>query len=1852
MVKKLSAVILILLFISFSFSCRNHQQAVPINSEKVSAFTGGIISPTESIRVVFNDAYDTARPIPAGMFQLKPAAHGRVFWENEWTLVFAPSKPLRPETRYRAIVDISKISEKENPPFYFEFQTQIPLLEIDLNSIRVDELGMAFISGIVTADKGMPIAQIERVLSSRELGRVEWDHQNGIHHFSFNPIARRDRIQTAAIRWDARHIGLRERGRIPVQIPKSNLFEVMDIRQIGRATLEIAFSSPLRNNQDLRGFVSLSGQSDIRYSIDGNIARIYGSDFFPGGTELIIKDLADIHGNRLTTPVSYRVTERWELPEVRYARTGNILPTTQGSVMVVETRNLSGIMVEAFEIRGDNMLQFLQINSLSGTRELNRVGAPVWSKTFDLPWQATDKNRWISHGLDISELATKYPDSLFRMRVTFRRHHVNFECTNTHPSFANLQFPDEKFPRIDSDDTYGDFSFWSAWGNNVNIPWEWHRFRRDPCHPAFYMQFSDHNITIGRNILVSDLGLAAKRSASGNWLVTAKDIRTATPVQNAEILFLNFQGRVLETLRTDRDGLVMSRLSSEPTFIFARGVSSRAFLRLSDSLALATSHFDISGDRPVSGIKGMIYGERGVWRPGDNIYLTFILSDPQNTLPANHPVLFELEDPRGRIVENRTLTSSVNGFYAITTSTRENAPTGRWTARVRVGGALFEQSLSVETVMPNRLKIDLVSGSDKPYLDTSPTLMTLESAWLHGATAPNLKADVSVVFTDRETSFATFQDYTFRDPSRVVFSERQTLFDGTLDQNGKAEFNVTLSPGTAVPGKLFARFLTRVFEPSGLFSTEQVTMEFSPYNRYVGIKLPKGDEARNMLLTDTDHAAEVVLLDSDGNLVQEDVRLEFSLHQLQWRWWWEKGAEEAASFSNALSRTPIMRGEVIARGGKATWNFRVNHPSWGRYLVLVRDVSGGHAAAEVAYIDWPGWAGRAQDGQQGAAAMLALTTEQPSYRPGETISISFPSNREARALVVVEKGGEIIRTEWIECRDTVTTYEFRADASMSPNIYVHITLFQQHLQTLNDLPIRLYGIIPVIIDDPQTHIRPQIIAPESWEPSTRASFTIREETGRAMTYTAVVVDEGLLGLTRFRMQNPRNIFYRREASFLTSWDLYAEIIGAFSGKLQTLLAIGGGDSGIDASARRTERFRPVVFYFGPYELAAGESKTKTFDMPQYVGAVRIMVVAASSPTASPVAATAATQQNRQQSGRAFGVAEHTVPVKSDLMVLGTVPRTLSPYDEIVIPVTVFSYREGRRSVRVDINIEGNLALMPDTPASINADFNEPGDTIVFFRAIASSLPGPAKINISASSRGLRDAGHEIELDIRSTAIPVTQALTELLPPNSVWERNIALPGRGDTNNAALELSRMPPIALESRLRFLILYPHGCLEQITSILFPQLYLDKVQTLTDDEKNMVTRNITAGIERLAGFQTHNGGFVYWPGAGDAHDWATSYAGHFLVEARRMGYEVPEALIGNWINFQRRRAADWAGRDDQELLLQAYRLYTISLAGAADIGSMNRLMERGNLPPAAAWRLAAAYWYAGQRETARTIARRTPITVAEYRELSGTFGSTFRDRAMILETMGLLGDDGRAKELLEEIAYVLSSDRWLSTQETAYALIAVMPFLQNRDNAELITIEATMQGQTHTIVFRSPIMRLDFGDVSGTEARTVLRNLSSLPVYARLVTKGLPAEGSEPALSQGLSLEVQYLDMEGREIDPFRLPLGDDMDIRVTVRNTSAFAVPEIALVHIIPAAWEIINTRIGAERGQASLDYNYQDIRDDRIMTYFDLASGRDITIGFRVNRTYAGNYFLPAIHAYAMYNESIRALIPGRRWASE
>jgi uncharacterized protein YfaS (alpha-2-macroglobulin family) len=766
----------------------------------------------------------------------------------------------------------------------------------------------------------------------------------------------------------------------------------------------------------------------------------------------------------------------------------------------------------------------------------------------------------------------------------------------------------------------------------------------------------------------------------------------------------------------------------------------------------------------------------------------------------------------------------------------------------------------------------------------------------------------------------------------------------------------------------------------------------------------------------------------------------------------------------------------------------------------------------------------------------------------------------------------------------------------------------------------------MIVEDPQTHLEPVIEMPDVLEPGQEVVIRVSEKSKRKMTYTLAMVDEGLLDLTRFKTPDPWKRFYAREALGVKTWDLYDQVIGSFGGKIERLLAIGGD---MELMAKdddaKANRFKPVVKFFGPFTLAGGRGEHR-FTMPNYIGSVKTMVVAGYE--------------------GAYGSAEKATPVRKPLMVLATLPRVLGPEEKLKLPVTLFTMEKDIRNVKVEVKTSGPLQVKQQ---SQNIAMTGSDLTLDFDLEVKSML-GWGKVEVTATS-GNYTSKDVINIQVRNPNPPVTKVQEAIVEAGKTWSVTAAPVGMAGTNSATLEVSTLPPINLGQRMKYLLQYPYGCIEQTTSSVFPQLYLEQVKALTDGERAAIQGNIKAGIDRLKSFQQRDGGFSYWPGAEDTDSWSTTYAGHFLVEAELKGYFVPGDMIKRWKKFQRNRAQAW--RKSQEAysseLIQAYRLYALAVAGDPELGAMNRLREQSNLPVTAAWMLAAAYVRAGQPEAAKKLIENLPATVKPYQEMAYSYGSDVRDKAIILETMVLLNERAKAFDLLKDISSSLSNaSYWMSTQAVAWCLKAAGAFATAEKRGELKFVYS-YGGKEVTASTDLPVAQVSLSVDGVSSPALKITSQSSGVLFVRLIAEGVPARGDEQEESSNLGISVSYLDMSGRILDPSRLEQGTEFMASVTISNTGVRgAYKNLALAQIFPSGWEINNLRLDEAIARAGGDTpTYQDIRDDRVYTYFDLGGGQRKTFRVLLTASYTGTYYLPAVSCEAMYDRSIYARRKGQ-----
>lgn len=1784
----------------------------------ITEVTHGIISAKSDVRVVFNMPIETwvdGQELNRDLLKVSPKTKGKVVALNSRTLAFVPDDSFEQDTQYEFTLNLKKLMTdlpKDLHNFTFGIKTIKQQFNVYTQAIQSYSKEYQYLEGQVITSDQLALNEIKKLISVTQEGKsvsLKFDAtvKEGYQFpFKIDSISRFEEDTELEVVWDGANLGIESSGKNSIKIPGKSNFSILDVvvEASGNQAVLINFSDPLKKGQNFKGLVILEGDDNPKYAIEGNVLKVYPSKDIDGSSELnVFEGIESVDGYRLKSTYNQQISFEQMKPEVRFLSNATILPSSNNLKINFEAVNVKAVHVSVLRVFENNILQFLQQNALSESYNLSAVARPIATKTIDLGSNmAVRSGKWTAHALDLKTLIQPEVGAIYRVELSIRPSYSLYKCETT-----NFGDSDSVEPDFDEEIEMSSWDGVEEYYNDYYDNYDWNQ-RDNPCHTSYY-----YNKTVGTNVLASDLGVTIKRGTNKSYFIAVNSIVSTAPIAGAKVTFYNYQQQPLAEVTTGSDGT--SRYDSEHLAFFAvvESGGQKSYVKLNDGNALSVSKFKVDGEVVQKGIKGFIFGERGVWRPGDKLYLSFMLNDNNNKLPVGHPVKLELLDPYNKVVHREVNTVGLNNYYSFQLKTDENAPTGNWLAKITVGGATFTRSIKIETIKPNRLKIK-TDFAQEILSNTSPIVGNMEVAWLHGAVAKNLKADITAKFKVRNTTFKDFPNYVFDDPTRAFSMEDQVIFNNKVDGDGKASFSVDPKFNNPAPGMLSAVFVTKVYENGGDFSTDVFSKTFSPYRTYVGLNVPKGDETRGMLLTDVPHNFEVVTVDENGKAKPTE-NLKVAVYKINWRWWWETSQENLSNFNSDQYQEKVLETSINTNSkGQGSFSFELKYPDWGRYLVRVEDPKGQHSTATTIYVDWPGWAGRSSKNDPSAATMLIFSTDKENYMVGESATVTFPSSEGGRALVTMENGVEVLEAQWVNTAPGETKFKIPITELHAPNVFINISLLQPHATTLNDNPIRLYGIVPISVENPETKLLPLIDMPKVLRPEEKVTVKVREKQGKAMTYSIAMVDEGLLDLTRFTTPDPWNTFYAKEALGVKSWDVYDDIIGAFGGRIDQVFAIGGDGELAGAKNRKANRFEPMVVFLGPFSLKTGETKSHEVNIPKYVGSVRTMIVAGNPGNA------------------AYGMAEETTPVRKPLMVLASLPRKITPGETVTLPVTVFAMENKVKDVSLKLKPHPSFKVLGNAVQSVS--FDSPDEKMAYFQLQVSDFNGIGKVTVEASGNGEK-ASFDIEIDVVNPNPITTRTEDLILAPNGSRSHTLSTFGIEGSNLAQLEFSTLPSMNFSGRMEYLIHYPHGCLEQITSGAFPQLFLADIFELSSTKKRQIQQNVEGIIKRTGAYQLPSGGFSYWPGQHQTDDWSSSYVGHFLLEAGKKGYVLPIGFKSTWVNYQQNMAKAWRAGSNTSDLAQAYRLYTLALSGNADIASMNRLRETTAISNEGKFRLAATYGLIGQTKVAEEILKTANYNQNNKDSYYRTYGSADRNKAMALETYVLFGDQTKSQELAKMLAQRLSEDQWMSTQSTAYSLLALAKF------AEMVGgkgIKASVQVNQRTSHLETEKSLANLGlEINRGNNAITIKNDGDNTLFVSVITSGVLPVGEEKELSRNLVAKVVYKSRDGSLIDPSTISQGTNFVAEVSLTNTKAVALKNIALSQIFPSGWEIVNTRFTDFGEFAENEVTYTDLRDDRAHFYFDMKANETKTVRLLMNASYLGTYYLPGIQAEAMYD---------------
>ena len=1814
------SLIVSIMLLAFLSGCDKNKQSNSRIIEKIrpvsetllpllDSYTSGVITEGEPIVVRFKYPntlkVKQGETLPAKLFSFTPELKGKAVWLDETTVAFRYDKIDNTKQyvcRFK-VAEMLDVAATETLEFSFGVRRQT----FNLTDVYPTCQSTDAMDYLMYVNFAAPVSfeDAEKILdeSITEQYQVETNFINdNSYMFALRSIPRRDADYNINITLDGKNIGSDTKIDKTLTIYAKDKFIPVDF-DVEKSSGEgiLFFSQPLKQDQNLNGLITFSQQKlAAKYSIQDNYITFYfdKSSLYSYQLENInmyVSGIRSAANDIMQDDAEFTFSLNEYEPKVRWTNNGVIVPDIKETTVYFDAVCLNSVTLRIIRIYDGNILSFIQDNDMSNTYGIRKVGR--LEKKVRLQLDNPNLTQWKTYPIVLSDYVDVEPGAMYQLSLNFGP--------------ADYMLATDEMKREVTENAQREADYWDG------EVYDYKEYRYDGKwgDPNGYTYYN--YVEQLKNIVVSDLAVTAKMGRNDFIDVFVYQISDAKPALGAEVEIYNYQKQMIAKGVTNKDGHVQMQCVNKPAYIIASDrKGSKSVIKLNDGNALSYSRFNVDGEPVEKGIVGFAYSNRGVWRPGDEIQINLMLADADGQLPENYPVVLEITDASGRLYAKQVNTKPMNGIYCYNVPTNPSDETGIWTARFKVGTTTITKNLRVETVKPNRLEIKF-ELPDVIYL-TRAEKVVLSSKWLNGLKANGLKAEVDVKVRNGQTKFKGFENYCFDNDAEHFEATELALFSGSLGNEGTV--NVSFDPLKNLSSQqmMNAVFTTKVFEQGGDFSIASFKAMLSPFTRYVGVELPETTSKYGSYYdTNKDWNFNVVMVNDNGKICNATVSLDYALYKLDSYWWWSSEDEYSLQrYASGTYKRPMKSGTLTCTGN-ASMNFNIPDSEWGCYLLVVNDKQGGHTFAKVISFDW-GYGHSSSE--SGAPAHLSMKASADSYKVGDKVVVTFPANNKAKALVTVEANDKVLQSFALDNLGEEGNVEFTATADMIPNVYVYVSLIQPH-DAGNGMPIRLYGVIPVKVEDQNLKLQPTITAPETSNTKKTIEVKVSEANKQAMTYTLAVVDEGILGLTNFSTPNPYGYFNSKQSLMVRTWDNYASVIDAFSGEFGSIYAIGG-DGMVSQEITLDKRFKAYAITIGPFELKAGDTNTHEFEVPECSGALRFMVVA-------------------HGNGKAFGSAEKKMTVIDPITLYASAPRVVAPDDELTLKIQVLAPSLKGKNLDVTFNNK-NLTAIEDLPSSVNIDKN--GEGMIVVKARVPEATGDAVLKASVTGAGYT-AESSTAMPIRMPYAERRNTITKEVEGGQTLEIPFTLDGIAGTQQGQITVSSLLPVDLFSRLDYLTSYPHGCLEQVTSKAFPQLYLNYFIQQNEDGKANVKYNIERAITSLRSYQKSDFSMTNWVGGNYSDPWTEIYALHFLVEAQKQGYNVPQYFIDGLKKYQANKAKQWRNNPDFKPgeTIQAYRLFVLALADAPEMGAMNRFKDIEMNYSLTKVLAAAAFAQTGKTKIAQNL---MPV-VGENERMSdyySSFGSTIRDLAFLTYAQMLCDvDEQTVKDNINTICGILNTGCWLDTQSTAFALFVLGKYAEKQGvSGENLSAVVNANGKEQTLNTNMSSAGLSFVPKVG-ENTVEVRNNGNQKLVVNVFTKTSVAEYNTEESGYFINMTVNYTDKNGNPVNFNNLRIGTDIRIEMTVQNPSEYRVTELALSYYLPSGWELVNDRLSGD--DANSGAKHIDYRDDRAYIYFDLTPKSKKTFVLKANATYEGNYMIPAVRCEDMYNDKIYYQMP-------
>ena len=1336
---------------------------------------------------------------------------------------------------------------------------------------------------------------------------------------------------------------------------------------------------------------------------------------------------------------------------------------------------------------------------------------------------------------------------------------------------------------------------------------------------VLYVASKDHFwIQDSKLLSISDIGLIVKQEQN-NMYVFANSIRNATPMSGVKISFISTNNQSLYTTTTDGDGMAIFKdiNTKSPGFrigmITAKRNDEFTFIWLQQS-AVETSRFDVGGRMPnESGMNAWIYAERNLYRPGETIHVSSIVRDESWSLPSDMPVKLKLNMPNGK--EFSTIRKILNeeGSCEASYNIPSSAMTGTYVLEVYSGNDVLLNSynFSIEDFIPDRLKQD-IKIDKKEYNMGDTVRVNIKADNLFGTPAANRNYDCELNLNKVTFSPKNLDNYTFDIKNNFEFVP--VLRSGKTNDMGGAKESFILQSEIEDAGLLKGNISSTVFDETGRPVHRFEHFDIYTQKVFLGIK-----DFEWYTATHKPMRIGLIAVDKNGAIQNQEAIV--TIIKKEWNTVIEQNGSHYRYVSKSEEKT-LTQQRINLNGNNSYFSYtpQLN----GEYEVRI-SLPGRNVFVSREFYAW-GW----NDGQYTSFEVnnegnVDMKFDKDKFNTGEKAHVLFTTPFDGRMLVTVERN-KMFEHYFLDVKNKSASLDLNTNDNYLPNVYITATLFRA--MDGSSMPLTVaHGFKTMSVQNNRNHIAVDVKLDDKTRSKTVKTIAIKTVPNAFVTIAAV--DEGILQVKNFRTPDPYDYFYQKVALSVGSYDIYPLLLPEI--KL-TRNSTGGDAMSSDQNMRVNpmfvNRIKNVSFWSGILQADDNGNLRYNIDIPQFSGDIRVMAVA--------------------YKGKAFGGSDKHIKVADPIVISTALPRFLSPKDEVVMPVTLSNTTNKDAMTNVSVKVLGALSLSGESVQQIRIPANREARVVFHVAAIQTTGAGKVTVTVKAMNETFTN---ETEISIRPTASLQKITGNGIVAENqsaTIVPANIFIP---TTFSGNLIVSKSPLIQFSKNLKELVQYPYGCVEQTTSAAFPQLYYgDLVKSITGKESSDLnpSYNVQQAILKLQSMQLSNGALAYWPGFNGGESWWGSiYDTHFLLEAKKAGYEVNATTIKRLQQYLKMRLQKketeiyyYNEKLQKEIAAKevAYSLYVLALAGEPQTATMN--YYKGNpklLSLDSRYLMSAAYSLAGQKTQAMQILPPAFEGEKSNTMMGGSFYSYIRDMGISLNALiDIDPNHAQVGILARLLSEQVKQARYLNTQENVWAMLAFGKIARKANNTTataIITANgkniASMNGQNYVVDLKQAMNQPVQIKTSGKGA-----------YYYFWETKGITADGSYKQEDNFIQVRRSYFDRTGKPISGNQFKQNDLVVVKITLSPQQSGMIDNIAITDMLPAGFEIENTRLtdlpemnwmknGAEP-------EYKDVRDDRI-NLFTFLHGESKVFYYMVRAVSPGIYQQGPVMADAMYN---------------